>query len=105
MDRRPAQSGPLLNRDALARALFALESGPALRRDVVAILKDALGEARQEAERRLLADGHGTKCAESLSRAQDDIISTLFDLARSKVFPAANPTQAERVAVVAVGGY
>src|SRR5437868_11780876 len=105
MDRRPANSGPLVHRDALSRALFSLEPGPALRRETVAILKDSLAEARQEAERRLVADGRGTKCAESLSRAQDDIISALFDFARSKVFPAANPTEAERIAVVAVGGY
>src|SRR5439155_880482 len=83
------------------RALFSLEPGPALRRETVAILKDSLAEARQEAERRLVADGRGTKCAESLSRAQDDIISALFDFARSKVFPAANPTEADRMAAVA----
>src|SRR5207248_4384438 len=105
MDRRPAHSGPLVSRDALERALFALDPGPALRRETVAVLKDALAEARQEAERRLLADGRGTKCAESLSQAQDAIVSALFDLARSKLFPAANPTKSERLAIVAVGGY
>jgi [protein-PII] uridylyltransferase len=105
MDRRPSHSSPLIDRGALRRELMALKPGPLLRQQTVAILKDRLAEARQESERRLLADGRGTKCAESLARALDDIISALFDLAGSKLFPTANPTQAERIAVVAVGGY
>jgi [protein-PII] uridylyltransferase len=105
MDRRPSQTSPLVDKEALRQALSALEPGPSLRSESVAILKDTLAAARQEAERRLLADGRGTKCAESLARAQDDIITALFDLARAKLVPAANPTEAERLAVVAVGGY
>jgi [protein-PII] uridylyltransferase len=105
MDRRPPHSSPLVDQDALRQDLFALEPSPMLRQKTVAVLKDALAAARQEAERRLLTDGRGTKCAEDLSRAMDKIISTSFEFACSKLFPAANPTQAERIAVVAVGGY
>jgi [protein-PII] uridylyltransferase len=105
MERRPSHSSPLIDRDALRNDLFAIEPGPALRQKTVGILKDALAAARQEAERRLLADGRGTKCAESLSHAMDTIVSTTFEFACSKLFPAANPTEAERIAVVAVGGY
>jgi [protein-PII] uridylyltransferase len=105
MDRRPAQSSPLIDREALRHALSRLAVGPALRQNAVAVVKDVLQAARREAECRLLADGRGTRCAESLSRAQDEVISALFDLAQSKLFPSANPTQAERLAIVAVGGY
>src|SRR6478735_4744135 len=86
MDRRQGHAGPLIDRDALRRDLAATEPGPNLRPQTVAVLKERLACARQEAERRLLADGHGTKCAEGLSRTLDEIISALFDLTRSKDF-------------------
>ncbi|MFM8746254.1 MAG: [protein-PII] uridylyltransferase [Aestuariivirga sp.] len=74
-----------------------------LRSAIVAILKRMLEQAHAEAERHLLADGNGTRCAEALSLAEDQLIRALFDLACSKVFPAHG--HEERIAVVAVGGY
>lgn len=76
-----------------------------LRPAIVAHLKTVLERAREEAERRLLADGHGTRCAEALSAVEDEIIHALFDLANTKLFPTGDAKTAERIAVVAVGGY
>src|SRR6185436_8351616 len=105
MNRRAEHTGPLIDKAALERSFGGLVAGSAVRPSIVSILKDALASARAEAERRLLADGHGTKCATSLSEAQDEIIRALFDFARLKLYPAANPTQSERISIVAVGGY
>jgi len=74
-----------------------------LRPAVVKILKTALDEAHAMAERQLIADGDGTRCAESLSLAEDEIIRCLFDLANTRLFPPRGAE--ERIAVVAVGGY
>ena len=78
---------------------------PALRPAIVEDIKSILAASRDEAERRLLADGHGTRCAENLSYVEDEIIHALFDFARVTLFVAQKPTGAERIAVVAVGGY
>jgi [protein-PII] uridylyltransferase len=104
VDRRHGASGPLIDRDVLTRRLLGGQAAD-IRGHVVPVLKETLAEARREAERRLLFDGRGTKCAESLSRALDEMICALFELARLRIYPNPNPTEAERIAVVAVGGY
>jgi [protein-PII] uridylyltransferase len=98
----------LVDRVALRAALLAAAAGrhdqpAAARPAVVKILKSVLEEAHESAERQLLADGDGTRCAEALSLAEDEIIRGLFDLASSELFPA--PAAEERISVVAVGGY
>ncbi|MFN4140661.1 [protein-PII] uridylyltransferase [Aestuariivirga sp.] len=87
---------------AAARTRSGLEQST-LRPAVVAVLKACLEQAHARAERQLIADGDGTRCAEFLSRAEDEIIRSLFELATSELFPAA--LAEERIAVVAVGGY
>ena len=77
---------------------------PALRPALVAHLRNVLDEVRRGAEARLIADGRGTACAELLSAAEDQIINALFDLASDMLF-VAKPGEAERISVVAVGGY
>ena len=87
-------------------AIAVAESGAAktgLRPNIVKVLKVALDRSHARAERQLLADGDGTRCAEALSLAEDEIIRCLFDLANLTLFPARGTE--ERIAVVAVGGY
>ena len=83
-------------------ALLAEHGGasPKLRPAIVECLKEILKTFRGGAERRLLADGRGTACAESLSDAEDGIIHALFDFAH-RLFGAPS----EAMAVVATGGY
>ena len=97
--------GQLVDGAALRSRLAGLEPGGDLRKRVVDILKETLASARAEAERRLMADGKGTQCAMLLAEAQDEIIHSLFDLALKKLYRASNPSEAERITVVAVGGY
>ncbi len=77
-------------------------ASPRLRPAVVIELRNALDSARAEAERRLIADGDGTGCAENLSFVEDEMIRGLFELACTTIFPADRP---EKISVVAVGGY
>ncbi len=68
-------------------------------------VKAVLREGRAEAERRLMADGKGTACAERLSRLQDDVIKALADFAVHALSGVENRSAGERMAIIAVGGY
>jgi [protein-PII] uridylyltransferase len=76
-----------------------------LRAIVAQRLKTALMRARANAEQLLLKDRHGRRCAERLCRMQDEIIRILFDFAGRKLYPSQVPSEAERMTVVATGGY
>jgi [protein-PII] uridylyltransferase len=68
-------------------------------------LKAALLQGRAEAERLLIRDRHGRRCAERLCFMQDEIIRVVFEFAAKHLYPAQNPSEAERMAIVATGGY
>src|SRR5262249_43574205 len=68
-------------------------------------LRAALARGRAAVERLLIADRHGRRCAERLSLLQDEIIRLLFEFAIKHLYPAQNPSEAERMAIVATGGY
>ncbi len=87
-------------------ALFNAHGTPAEARPaVLERCKTLLKGARQEARRQLEADGKGRKCAHGLARFQDELIALLFDYTVAHVYRATNPSDAERMAVVATGGY
>src|SRR5437762_6261449 len=68
-------------------------------------LRAALVEGRAAAERLLLKDRHGRHCARRLCVMHDEIIRVLFEFAGKHLYPSENPSEAERMAVVATGGY
>ncbi|HET9717155.1 MAG TPA: [protein-PII] uridylyltransferase [Pseudolabrys sp.] len=76
-----------------------------LRAHVAQRLKTALTAGRTRAEQLLLKDRHGRRCAERLCRMEDEIIRILFEFARKHLYPSQNPSEAERMAVIATGGY
>jgi [protein-PII] uridylyltransferase len=76
-----------------------------MRAAVAQWLKAALIAGRAKAERLLLKDRHGRRCAERLCRMEDEIIRILFEFARQHLYPSQNPSEAERMAVIATGGY
>jgi [protein-PII] uridylyltransferase len=103
-------SAPLIDANALALEIDAIAArhGAAsreARNAVVALLKETILVGRTAAERLLRQDGRGTLCAQRLSELQDIIIRAAYDYAAEKVFPPRNPSTAEKMAVVAVGGY
>ena len=68
-------------------------------------LKAALIEGRAKAEKLLLKDRHGRRCAERLCQMEDEIIRILFEFVRKHLYPSENPSETEHMAVVATGGY
>src|SRR5919198_2428990 len=68
-------------------------------------LRGALGRGRAAIERLLIADRHGRRCAERLCTMQDEAIRVLYEFATKHLYPAQNPSEAERMAIVATGGY
>jgi [protein-PII] uridylyltransferase len=89
--------------DQLAAASSGDEA--ALRATVAQRLKAALNDGRARAEQWLMADRNGRRCAERLCRMEDEIIRLLYDFARRHLYRSQNPSEAERMAVVATGGY
>jgi [protein-PII] uridylyltransferase len=76
-----------------------------LRTAAAQYLKGVKGEARSAIERSLLKDRHGRRCAERLSLLQDELIGLLFGFATGRLYRSDNPSEAERMAVIATGGY
>ena len=77
----------------------------ALRRAITQPLKDALVAGRANAERQLLQNRQGRRCAERLCTMQDAIIRILYEFIVRHLYPSQNPSEAERMAIVATGGY
>ena len=76
-----------------------------LRAALVAYLKPLVAEARDAAKQRLEQDGDGRACAAGLSDFQDALIRLAYDVTTEHIYRAQNPSTAERMAVVAQGGY
>jgi len=87
-------------------ALFNAEGSAAdARPAVVERLKDLVRTARASARAQLETDGNGRRCATGLARFQDELVRLLYDYTVAHVYRATNPSDAERMAVVATGGY
>src|SRR6202047_5204151 len=68
-------------------------------------LKAALLQGRPAAERLLIKERAGRRCAERLCQMQDEIIRIIYTFAARHLYPSQSPSDAERMAVVATGGY
>jgi [protein-PII] uridylyltransferase len=77
----------------------------AMRTALAQRLKVALNDGRAKAEKLLLKDRHGRRCAERLCLMEDEIIRILYDFVRKHLYPSENPSETEHMAVVATGGY
>lgn len=75
------------------------------RNQVLKILKTTWKDGKARAENMLLEDGGGTVCARRISGLMDCIITALYDFTVEHIYPAINPSKAENLAVIAVGGY
>src|SRR6266513_2657713 len=89
--------------DALAEKHAGRED--VFRSAVAQFLKAELMAARNVAQALLLKDRHGRHCAERLCFVQDEIIRILFSAATRHLYHSPTPSGAERMAVVATGGY
>ena len=77
----------------------------ARRAAVVDLFRDTLDQGRARARAVLERPGSGLACAALLSELEDELIGAIYDYVVEHVYVADNPTFAERLAIVAVGGY
>src|SRR4051812_46736516 len=94
----------------ITAALDALAEKHAGREDVfrsamAQLLKAEMIAARTTAQAVLLRDRHGRRCAERLCFVQDEIIRILYSAATRHLYRSHVPSGAERMSVVATGGY
>jgi len=85
-------------------AAYAAE-GESARATVKQLLHGALFRGRMIAKERLEAGEHGLAVARLLAAVADEVVSALYDYTTTHLFRARNPTEGERFAIVAVGGY
>ncbi|MGI9386400.1 MAG: nucleotidyltransferase domain-containing protein [Methyloligellaceae bacterium] len=76
-----------------------------LKQAVLERLKLLAAEACKQAEIGLQSDGSGRRCAEGLSLFQDKLIQLIYDFTIDNIYFATNPSVAERMAIIATGGY
>ena len=100
----------LIDAEALRRALTELAqstSDKAVRRQgALALIKTAFSEGRDRIKTCIDAKTiSGLAAARALSALQDAIIQIIYDFAAEHFYRAKNPTTAERITIVATGGY
>ncbi|MEW5963720.1 MAG: [protein-PII] uridylyltransferase [Pseudomonadota bacterium] len=109
MDRPIATEAPYFDPQAVRVELTAIQSAVGdvarARGAVVERLKELVRTGREAARLGLEADGNGRRCAKGLARFQDELIRLVYDYTVVHVYRATNPSDAERMAVVATGGY
>src|SRR6188768_1732500 len=89
--------------DALAEKHAGRED--VFRQALAQLLKAEMIAARATAQAMLLKDRNGRRCAERLCFMQDEIIRILYSAATRHLYRSHIPSGAERMAVVATGGY
>jgi len=102
-------TGPLAAADILEGVLEELgdtpPKAPPARAVLLSHVKAALARAHANAEADLLRTGHGTRCVRRLCADQDQLIRAIHLFATRYVYPVDNPSEAESIALAAVGGY
>ena len=97
--------GERLRAQLSAAALDAIGDEAEQRRRALEILKAALFRGRMIAKERLEAGAGGIETATLLSGVTDEVIKALYAFTTVHMFRARNPTEGERMALMAVGGY
>jgi [protein-PII] uridylyltransferase len=99
----------VIDRRGLSTRIAALvaELGPAkARKDIVAALREALAQGRDEIARRLVEKPTaGYEVAEAQAFLVDQLLRIIHDHVITNVYPASNRSTGERLTIAAVGGY
>ena len=72
---------------------------------LVTALRQVLDQGHACARELLKRPRHGLVCARYLSDVMDGVVGCLHTTATGHLYPVLNPSQSERIAVIAVGGY
>ena len=109
MDRAIQRAAPYFDprvlREELSAAFRAHGDVTEARAALLARLKSLVASAREAARSVLESDGNGRRCAAGLSLFQDELIRVLYDYTVAHIYRATNPSDAERMSIVATGGY
>jgi [protein-PII] uridylyltransferase len=109
MDKSQFPPAPYFDPHELRHTLTALfnahGSAPEARPAVLDRLKLLVKASRGAARLQLESDGIGRRCAMGLARFQDELVRLIYDYTVTHVYRATNPSDAERMAIVATGGY
>jgi [protein-PII] uridylyltransferase len=97
--------GQALRARLSAAALDSLGNEAEQRAGALAILKQALFRGRMIAKERLENGAGGLETARLLCGVTDEVVTALYDFTTVHVFRARNPTEGERLCLMAVGGY
>ena len=99
----PEARPELFDRRALAGAIAGL--GRDDRQGVLELLRRARDDGRRQLCRRLDAGASGAEIVAAQSSLIDLLLRVLLDCAARTIYPEPNPTTANRLSLVAVGGY
>jgi [protein-PII] uridylyltransferase len=106
---RPARQRAIIDRKAIAERIdqIALEIGPQKgRAEIVGILQQALASGRANISDRMRDHpSEGYRAAQAQAFLVDQLIRLIYDFVVNHVFPTANRTASEKIAILAVGGY
>lgn len=98
----------IIDRRRLSEAIASLvdERGSEARSHIVQLLKTALDDGRTEIARRLTEKpSSGHECTGGQAFLVDQLLRLIHDYVITHLYPIANRTAAERLTLVAVGGY
>ena len=93
--------GERLRAQLSAAALDAIGNEAEQRRRALEILKAALFRGRMIAKERLENGGGGIEAARLISGVTDEVVSALYDFTTVHMIRARNPTEGERMALMA----
>ncbi|GGK46181.1 [protein-PII] uridylyltransferase [Salinarimonas ramus] len=80
-------------------------SSTVLRARLVPRLRAAIDDALAAEDARLCAERNGLACAGRICALMDAVVRTAFEAVTRHLYPLENPSRAERLAIVATGGY
>jgi len=85
--------------------LDAAAAASDVRAAVAALLRESHAAARARAAAKLVAGLPGVEVARLYAAAADDMLRALWHFTTETLYPAPNPTEGEKLALLAVGGY
>ncbi|MGQ3376191.1 MAG: [protein-PII] uridylyltransferase, partial [Caulobacteraceae bacterium] len=89
----------------LAGRLEKAASAADVRKAVASALREHWDTDRAKAARKLESGADGVTVARLYSAAADEMLTALWHFTAGVLYPAPNPTEAERLSLIAVGGY
>ncbi|MDG2001356.1 MAG: [protein-PII] uridylyltransferase [Alphaproteobacteria bacterium] len=91
--------------EKIESALSKKDSGKSLKQNLLPILKNFIDDNNANIKELFMKEKNGFYSGELRSKAIDAVILSTYDVINTHAFPIANPTKADKLSVIAVGGY